>query len=93
MLIGCSLSLSCALVYLGAMFAGLVAVPVEDRALRDSAVSLLKATGAKAVWTELAVRGDWTEDASTICLEGNLGNGTVSRSCRPPLVRLPIWRP
>jgi hypothetical protein len=30
-LIGCSLSPSSALVYLGAMYAGLVAVPVEER--------------------------------------------------------------
>ena len=51
-LIGCSLSPSSALVYLGAMYAGLVAVPVEDRALTASAAMLLDATGAKAVWTE-----------------------------------------
>src|ERR1035441_2493872 len=35
-LIGCSLSLPSTLIYLGAMYAGLVAVPVEDRALSAS---------------------------------------------------------
>jgi acyl-CoA synthetase (AMP-forming)/AMP-acid ligase II len=51
-LIGCSLSPSSALVYLGAMYAGLVAVPVEDRAVTASAAMLLEVTGARAVWTE-----------------------------------------
>src|ERR1039457_1017955 len=49
-LIGCSLSPSSALVYLGAMYAGLVAVPVEGLAVTASAEMLLEATGAKAVW-------------------------------------------
>jgi acyl-CoA synthetase (AMP-forming)/AMP-acid ligase II len=71
-LIGCSLSLSSALVYLGAMYAGLVAVPVEDRAVRDSAPMLVKATGAKAVWTESGTRGEWTQDGSIVCLQGDL---------------------
>ena len=57
-LIGCSLSPSSALVYLGAMYAGLVAVPVEDRALTASAAMLLEATGAKAVWTEAGLQGE-----------------------------------
>jgi acyl-CoA synthetase (AMP-forming)/AMP-acid ligase II len=56
-LIGCTLSLTSALVYLGAMYAGLVAVPVEDRAVRASGTTLLEATGAKAVWTEAGLRG------------------------------------
>src|SRR5579863_7110028 len=81
-LIGCSLSLSCALVYLGAMYAGLVAVPVEDRAVRDSGASLLEATGAKAVWTEAVLRGSWNQDGSAICLQGNLA--TESPDVMPP---------
>ena len=56
-LIGCSLSPSSALVYLGAMYAGLVAVPVDDRAVTASATMLLEATGAKAVWTEAGLWG------------------------------------
>ena len=51
-LIGCSLTPSSALVYLGTLYAGLVAVPVDDHTLRASSAMLLKATAAKAVWTE-----------------------------------------
>jgi len=82
LLIGCSLSLSSTLVYLGAMYAGLVAVPVEDRALRDSAAMLLKATGAKAVWTETGIRGEWVQDGSIACLQGDLA--TEIREVMPP---------
>jgi len=39
------------------MYAGLVAVPVEDRALTASVAMLVEATGAKAVWTEAGLRG------------------------------------
>ena len=55
-LIGCCLTPSTALAYLGAMYVGLVAVPVEDREVRESGTNLLEVTGAKAVWTETAVR-------------------------------------
>ncbi len=76
-LIGCSLSLSSALVYLGAMYAGLVAVPVEDRAVKASAAALLEATGAKAVWTEAGLRGGWTHKGSILCLQGDLAKETA----------------
>jgi acyl-CoA synthetase (AMP-forming)/AMP-acid ligase II len=69
-LIGCSLSLPSALVYLGAMYAGLVAVPVDERAVRDSAALLLRATEAKAVWTE-AVGEAWNQQ-DCIHLQGEL---------------------
>src|ERR1700692_3232888 len=36
-LIGSSLSVSTALVYLGAIYAGLLAVPVDERSVKDSA--------------------------------------------------------
>jgi acyl-CoA synthetase (AMP-forming)/AMP-acid ligase II len=52
LLIGCTLSLPSALVYLGAIYAGLVAVPVDERTLTTSAAALIETTGAKAVWTE-----------------------------------------
>jgi acyl-CoA synthetase (AMP-forming)/AMP-acid ligase II len=71
-LIGCSLSLPSALVYLGAMYAGLVAVPVDERMVRDSAAMLLEATGAKAVWTEAGLRGGSTRNGSILCLDGDL---------------------
>jgi len=51
-IIGCSLSPSSSVAYLGAMYAGLVAVPVEDRTLATSGDVLIRETSARAVWTE-----------------------------------------
>lgn len=68
-LIGCSLSPLTALVYLGTVYSGLVAVPVEDRDVRDSAATLLDVTGAKAVWTEAALRPGGRD---AVCLHGEL---------------------
>lgn len=51
-LIGCALSVSSALVYLGSIYAGLVAVPIEERVLVALGDELIEATGARAVWTE-----------------------------------------
>src|SRR5271166_1747118 len=70
--IGCSLSPSSALVYLGAIYAGLVAVPVEDRAVTASATMLVKATGAKAVWTEAGFRSGEVQEGSFLRLHGDL---------------------
>ncbi len=71
-LIGCTLSLSTALVYLGAIYAGLVAVPVEDRAVKDSVAMLLEATGAKAVWTDAGFREGWNHEEPIVFLQGDL---------------------
>ena len=71
-LIGCSLSSLSALIYLGAMYAGLVAVPVEERAVSASATMLLEATGAKAVWTEAGLREAGTCRGSILNLTGDL---------------------
>jgi acyl-CoA synthetase (AMP-forming)/AMP-acid ligase II len=75
-LIGCSLSPSSALVYLGAIYAGLVAVPVDDRAVTASAAMLLEATGAKAVWTEAGLRGGATHQGPVLFLQGDLAQET-----------------
>ncbi len=72
-LIGCSLSPPSTLVYLGAIYAGLVAVPVEDRAVTTSAAMLVKATGARAVWTEAGLPGEEINKSSFLCLHGDLG--------------------
>ncbi len=71
-LIGCSLSPLSALVYLGAMFAGLVAVPVEDRLLRTSATMLIEATGARALWAETDKGAGGIDRGSILCLQGDL---------------------
>ena len=71
-LIGCSLTPASALVYLGAMYAGLVAVPVEERTLNASIAALVEATGAKAIWTEAPLRGEASEIKSAHLLSGIL---------------------
>lgn len=84
-LIGCSLSLPTAFVYLGAIYAGLVAVPVDDRTLRESTAVLLQTTGAKAVWTETGLGGGKNLDRSVRSLEGDLAAGreTAKRMIEP----------
>jgi len=86
-LLGCSLSLSSALAYLGAIYAGLVAVPVEDRAIRESAAALLQATRAKAVWTESVLREGCAGKDSVLCLHGDMANQSLAM--RPPAAREP----
>jgi acyl-CoA synthetase (AMP-forming)/AMP-acid ligase II len=71
-LIGCALSPSSALVYLGAMYAGLVAVPVEERVLIASAPALVEATGARAIWSEGSFAREGVYKSSVIWLEGDL---------------------
>ena len=86
-LIGCSLSLPSALVYLGAMYAGLVAVPVEDRAVRDSAAMLIEATGAKAVWTETGRGRESASNESVHWFQGDLAEDFQTRKLIEPATR------
>ena len=81
-LIGCSLSPLTALVYLGAMYAGLVAVPVEDREVRNEAATLVEVTGAKAVWTETPLRAGGSERSALLSLQGEFANELST--IRPP---------
>ena len=73
-LIGCALSPISALVYLGAMYAGLVAVPVDERALVTSAPGLVETTGAKAIWSEAGFGEGGNPKLSALCLRGDLAN-------------------
>ena len=81
-LIGCTISPPSALVYLGAIYAGLVAVPVEERSLTDRAAQLLQATGAKAAWTEAGLQKARLPPQSVIRLKGNLSKAGMAD--RPP---------
>ena len=83
-LIGCSLSPSSALVYLGSMYAGLVAIPVDDRALTAGIATLIEATGAKAVWTDGDFRGEGTHQGSILYLQGPLAK--ESHKTVPPTI-------
>jgi len=85
-LIGCSLSPASALVYLGTMYAGLVAVPVEERALTTGMAYLIEATGAKAVWTETGFREGRDHNSSMLELKGDLA--AQSPRIVPPAARV-----
>jgi acyl-CoA synthetase (AMP-forming)/AMP-acid ligase II len=73
-LIGCSLSPASSLVYLGAIYSGLVAVPVDSRTLSATGPALAAATGAKAVWTDPELRLGWLSGHSLLHLEGQLAD-------------------
>ena len=76
-LIGTGLSPLSGLAYLGAMYAGLVAVPVEERSLVEAGTGYANATGASAVWTERYFTLGWARKSSLICLNGDLAGGTA----------------
>jgi acyl-CoA synthetase (AMP-forming)/AMP-acid ligase II len=76
-LIGCALSPLSTLVYLGAIYAGLVAVPVDERTLLSSAPQLVKASGAKALWSESGFSGEKGEGVAALCLKGELAHATA----------------
>lgn len=77
-LIGCALSPASTLAYLGAIYAGLVAVPVDERELIASAPVLIEATGAKALWSEKGLSTPGPQALSALCLEGDLAQGITS---------------
>lgn len=58
-LIGCGLSPASTLAYLGAIYAGLVAVPLEERVLSLFGEQVCATTQAKGVWTEKKGTGEW----------------------------------
>jgi acyl-CoA synthetase (AMP-forming)/AMP-acid ligase II len=70
-LIGCALSPPSSIAYLGAMYAGMVPVPLEESALASSGDVLLQGTGAKAVWTEKRAEFDWARGNEIITLHGH----------------------
>lgn len=84
-LIGCALSPASALVYLGAIYAGLVAVPVDERELASSAGILIEATGAKALWSEKALIDPGADKLPVSCLHGDLAARIAD--LMPPAIR------
>ena len=77
-LIGCRLSPSSGIAYLGAMYAGLVPVPVEEATLVSSGDVLLQGCGARAVWTERSLRFDWARETRVLILHGPQGGKPAS---------------
>jgi acyl-CoA synthetase (AMP-forming)/AMP-acid ligase II len=72
-LIGCTLSPASSMVYLAAMYAGCVAIPVEERALLASVPDYAKATSARALWTETAHELLDDNASKILRLTGDLG--------------------
>lgn len=70
-LIGCILSPPSSIAYLGAIYAGLVPVPIEEGVLISSLSALLKGTGARAVWTEKDCRVEGIADLGVLTLHGH----------------------
>jgi acyl-coenzyme A synthetase/AMP-(fatty) acid ligase len=81
-LIGCTLSPASSLVYLAAMYAGFVAVPIDERTLLASTADLVAITGAKALWTEAEFQMADAEQCSVLRLKGDFGR-KVSRPVPP----------
>jgi acyl-CoA synthetase (AMP-forming)/AMP-acid ligase II len=69
-LIGCTLSPASSITYLGAMYAGLVPVPIDEAVLVASISTLLKGTGARAVWTEESLRFDGISETGVMAFYG-----------------------
>jgi acyl-CoA synthetase (AMP-forming)/AMP-acid ligase II len=69
-LIGCVLSPPSTIAYLGAMYAGMVPVPIEEGVLISCLSALLKGTGARAVWTEKAFSAEGMVEGGVLALHG-----------------------
>ncbi len=71
MLIACAISPASALAYLGAMYAGIVSVPVEERLLATSGDALFSRSQAKALWSAKQNTCDWARDKGIRCLDAS----------------------
>ncbi len=81
-LISCGLSPASTLAYLGAMYAGLVPVLVDERALSTTQESIAARARAKAVWVAKGVRCDWARKNGVKQIEGNF-DARPANSLRP----------
>lgn len=70
-MISCGLDLASALAYLGAMYVGLVPVPVEERAFAALGEPLFEKAQARALWTATAVSCDWAKTHGVLHLRGS----------------------
>lgn len=70
-LISCGVSPASTLAYLGAMYAGLVPVPVDERVLASSGETLFTKARARAVWIAKGVRCDWAREKGISVAEGS----------------------
>jgi long-chain acyl-CoA synthetase len=81
-LISCGLSPASTLAYLGAMYAGLVPVLVDERGLATLGESIRVRARAKAVWVAKGVHCDWARKNGVTQIEGNF-DARPANSLRP----------
>ena len=82
LLIACGINPSSTLAYLGAMYAGIVPVLVDERMVATSGEYLYRKAKAKAAWTGDRVRWDWPEKNGLTHLRGTFEPERVA--LRPP---------
>ena len=80
-LIGCSLHPLSSIAYLGAMFGGLVPVPVSEAGLASSGEALCRKAGARALWTERVTARGWAEALRLIKFYGRMQGPNASVAC------------
>lgn len=85
-LLGCALNPASAAAYLGAIYAGLVPVPVDERGLAVSGEALAVKTTAKAVWTSRTGQHSWSQRRGLRQLAGSFAG--CSPSDLPPALRV-----
>lgn len=71
-LIACALTPASTLAYLGAMYAGIIPIPIEDRLLSTSGEALLSRSQAKAVWTARPSAFAWGQATGIRCLDASI---------------------
>jgi acyl-CoA synthetase (AMP-forming)/AMP-acid ligase II len=69
-LVSCGVDASSVLAYIGAMYAGCVPVPVDERMLADLGDLIFAKTQAKAAWIGKRARSDWSRKYNFPLLEG-----------------------
>ena len=70
-LISCNLNPATTLAYLGAMYAGLTVVPVNERGLSISGEAIFRTTAARAVWTDRGSECEWATRNGLLHLKGS----------------------
>jgi acyl-CoA synthetase (AMP-forming)/AMP-acid ligase II len=69
-LIACGISPASSIAYFGTMFAGLVAVPVNEKDLTTSGEAVYRKVGASAIWTDRGVACEWAKRDDFMLIKG-----------------------
>jgi acyl-CoA synthetase (AMP-forming)/AMP-acid ligase II len=83
LLVNCSVSPASMLTYLGAMYAGIIPLLVDERLLESKGASLAARSRAKAIWSLKRMRADWAQ--RLLQMEGTL-QARPARSLAPAQV-------